>query len=193
MDAYNEANLLFVEMSNKQPNLFKSELISQALTQGTATYVLPNRVVMILIAYIETGSGSDLNDRVLSPISTFEYASYANKVTQGVPSVYWLNRLATPEITFWQPPDASSTYTVFMRVVSQMQDANLPSGETPDLPYLWLDAFVAGLSHRLARIHKPELEQIRKADYDSAWAIAATQNVENVALNIIPGLESYRV
>lgn len=193
MDAYNEANLLFVEMSNKQPNLFKSELISQALTQGTATYVLPNRVVMILIAYIETGSGSDLNDRVLSPISTFEYASYANKTTQGVPSVYWLNRLAIPEITFWQPPDASSTYTVFMRVVSQMQDANLPSGETPDLPYLWLDAFVAGLSHRLARIHKPELEQIRKADYDSAWAIAATQNVENVALNIIPGLESYRV
>lgn len=190
-DAATESNFLLSEWSNKQVNLWKSELQSQLLTQGTATYALPARTVAIMLAYLETGSGQNLVDRVLSPISTTEYASMPNKVQQGQPTVFWFNRLITPEITLWQPPDGNGPYTLKLRCVVQIQDANLPAGETPDIPYRWYDAFTAALAHRLARIWKPELEAVRKADAMEAWQIAATQDVENVPLYIVPGLAPY--
>lgn len=190
-DGYRQANLLLSEWSNKQPNLFVSEQQTQLLTAGTATYSLPARSVMILSCFIRTGSGSSQNDRIIWPVSQYEYAAFPNKNSQGFPSVFWLNRQLTPNVTFYLTPDDTLTYTAYFQIVRQMQDANLASGETPDLPYRFLDAFEAGLAHRLARIYKPELEQARKADAMEAWAVAATQDTENVGLTIAPGLSAY--
>lgn len=190
-DAAREANLLLVEWSNKQPNLFTSEQQILPLVAGTATYALPARSVMILSCFIRTSSGSSQNDRLIFPVSEYEYASYPNKNTQGFPSVFWLNRQITPEITFWAVPDGSQTYTAYMQIVRQMQDANLPGGETPDLPYRFLDAFEAGLAHRLARYYAPAMESLRKQDAIEAWNVAATQDTENVSLCISPGVDGY--
>lgn len=190
-DAYNQSNYAMVKLSNLQPNLWKSELIEQELTQGTATYALPARVVMILLAYIQTGSGTSAVDRVLGPLSTVEYAALTNKSMQAPPSSFWFNRKITPEITLWQVPDADDTYTLFMRCVSQIQDVSIKSGTTLDIPYRWLDAFTADLAYRLSRIHAPQLEQQRKMDANDAWEIAARQDTENVPLMIIPGLSGY--
>lgn len=190
-DAAREANYLLVEFNNKQPNLWRSELQTVPLVQATATYTLPSRTIMILAAYIRTGSGVSQNDRLIFPVSTYEYASYPNKNVQAFPSVFWFNRQIIPEVTLWQVPDASSTYTLLLQTATQIQDANLPGGETADLPNRFLDAFVAGLAYRVARIWKPELEQARKADAAEAWSIAATNDVEDVDLVIAPQVGSY--
>lgn len=190
-DAAHQANLLMVEFGNKQPNLWTSELQTVPLIGGTATYTLPARTIMILICYLRTSTGLTQNDRVLWPQSTIEYGSIPNKNEEGFPSIYWFNRQITPTITFYLVPDQSDVYTAEIQAVRQIQDISLPSGETADLPYRWLDAFEAGLAHRLARSYKPELEQLRKADYAEAWTIAATQDVENVALNINPSISGY--
>lgn len=192
MDAAAEANYLLVEFSNKQPNLWRSELYTFPLVQGTATYTLPARSIMILSCYLRTGTGVSQNDRIQFPVSTVEYASFPNKNEQGFPSVFWFNRQITPQVTFWLVPDASSTYTAELQMVSQIQDVNLPSGETPDLPYRFYDAFLAGLAHRLARNWKPDLEQARKADAQEAWTLAATQDTENVSLILQPMIGVYR-
>ena len=73
----------------------------------------------------------------------------------------------------------------------QIQDANPANAGMPDIPYLWIDAFTAGLSHRLSRIYAPPLEQARKADADEAWLIAASQDVEDVPLFIAPDVGAY--
>lgn len=190
-DGYRELNLALVKFSNLQPNLWTSEQQTIALVAGTATYTLPARSVMILSCFIRTGSGASQNDRLIFPISEFEYASYPNKQDVGFPSVFWLNRQITPTLTFWLVPDATTTYTAYLQVVRQVQDANLPLGETPDLPYRWLDAITAELSFRLARIYAPDKEQMRKADATEAWAVAATNDVENVGLTIQPGIGDY--
>lgn len=190
-DASTQANMLLSEWSNRVPLLWTSELISQALTQGTATYDLPSRVVMILLAYIETGSGTNTIDRVLGPLSTVEYASLTNKTQQSQPTAFWFNRVLPPQIVLWQVPDGGGPYVLKMRCVSQIQDASVQSGTTMDIPYRFLDAFAAGLSHRLARIHKPELEQQRKMDAMEAFQLAATTDTENVPLIIAPGLGRY--
>ncbi len=191
VDAYNEANFLLSEWSSKQPLLWESTLVSQSLSAGTATYDLDAKVVMVLLAYIETGSGTSAQDRVIGPLSTVEYASIPNKAIQAPPTSFWFNRQITPSITFWPVPDQDSTYTAKLRVVTQVQDAALPSGATLDIPYRALDAFTAGLAHRLARIHAPALEDKRKMDAMEAWASFAAGDTENVPFFIVPGLGGY--
>jgi len=191
-DAIFESNFLLSEFSNLQPLLWKSTLISQPLIQGTATYPLPKNVVMILICYLQTASGGGSTQRVLGPLSTVEYDSIPNKTTQAPATSFWLNRQITPTITFWPVPDSGGPYTAFMQVVTQVQDVVLPSGATLDLPYRFLDAFLAGLAVRLARIHAPDRLQDSRAEADRTWQIASTQDVENVPFYIIPGLSTYR-
>lgn len=190
-DAYRQSNLALVRLSNLQPNLWTEETVEVPLIDGTATYTLAARTIMVLITTIRTGSGVTQNDRTLTPVSTVEYQSFPNKASEGFPSVYWFNRQITPTITFWYVPDATDVYTARLQCVRQVQDANLAGGETPDLPYRMLDWFEAELAARLARIYKPDLEDKRKADAAQAWTEAATQDVENVALNIVPALGGY--
>lgn len=186
-----ELNLLLARMSNQQPNLWTVDLQQLPLVQGQASYSLPAETVMITDAYIRTGTGTTTNDRMIFPISRSEYANLANKNVQAFPTQYWFDRLISPTITFYQVPDGNGPYTCCYYRVSQIQDALITNGTNVQVPYLWLDALAAGLAHRMARIFKPELEQIRKMDADEAWNIAATQNVENVPLTVAPGVGGY--
>ncbi len=188
-DAQQESNFLLSEISNLQPNLWTVGLTSTALVAGTATYSVAAQTVMILDAYITYGSPS--TDRLIFPISRTEYASYPNKTEQGFPTVFWYDRLVAQTITLWQVPDSAYTYTLNYYSCRQVQDANYINGQNVELPYRFLDAFVAGLAYRLSRIYRPEQEQLRSADYKRAWDIAAGQDVENVSLYIFPGLGSY--
>lgn len=198
LTARRELNLLFVELSNRQVNLFKVEQLSVDMVSGTPTYDIPGRVVMILDAYISLDDGTtSQTDRYVTPISRTDYAGYSEKFTTGAPTVYWLDRLIAPTITMWPVPDDNGPYVFNYYACVQMQDAALRGGETPDLPYLWLDVLITGLAKRLAKSYPPDgmdamaFEAARKADYDEAWGYASTQNVENVPVSISPGLSSY--
>lgn len=192
IDAGLEGNLLLTEWANKQPLLWTSEIVSATLVEGTATYTLDRQVVMLLDAYIETGSGTSIQSRILGPLSTVEYDSLPNKATQAPPSTYYFKRLITPEITLYPVPDGNGPYTLKMRAVTQVQDATLPSGTTLNVPYRALDAFVAGLAYRLARVHRQELEAARKQDAIEAWETFSGNDTENVPFFIVPGLSGYR-
>lgn len=190
-DAFQEFNLMMSKFANLQVNLWTVDLVTVPLVQGTATYNVDPSTIQILDAYIQTGAGSSQNDRLIFPISRTEYASYPNKTAQSFPSVFWFDRLISPTITLWQVPDASSTYTLKYYRCVQIQDANLTNGETPNVPYRWLDCMVAELAHRLARIWKPELEAAREKDAEKAWNIAATNDVENVPMVLSVGVDGY--
>lgn len=185
-DAENEANLLQTVLANKQPNLWTDELYTQTLTAGTASYTLNARLIAIQAAYLTTTSGGVSTDRILWPLSTFEYAAIPDKTQESPPNSYWYQRLSTPVIYMWPVPDDSATYTLKLRVCRQIQDVSLVSGATLDLPYRWLDVYVADLSHRLSRIYAPDKEMMRKADAAEAWANAATEDQERVPLYIQP-------
>lgn len=186
-------NLLFSAWANSQVNLFKVVLNSVPLTNGVATYAVPNNVVMILDAWITKNSGTQqATDLYISPISRTEYATISNKQTPGQSTQFWFDRTPPAQtITMYPVPDSSGPYVLNYYACIQMQDLNLPGGETPDLPYRWLDAFVSGLAHRLARIYAPALEEIREKDAIKAWATAAAQDTENLGLSLIPTMGVY--
>lgn len=190
--ARRELNFLLSQWSNTGPNLWEVTLIQINLIQGQATYSIPANTVMILDAYrsLNTGTPSQTNI-YMTPISRTEYASYPQPQVQGPPTVYWFDRLISPTVTLFETPDGGGPYVFNCYACIQMQDANLPAGETPDIPYRWLDAMVSGLAHRLARVYAPTMEQQRKADAMEAWTIAATQDTENTPLTIAPSLSGY--
>jgi hypothetical protein len=191
-DARLEANLLLAKIANQQPNLWTVDLQALPLLQGTTTYTVPAETAMILDAYIRFGS--PFTDRVIYPISRTEYSTYPEKTLQAFPTVFWFDRLISPTITLWPVPDGNGPYTLFYYRVRQIQDASYSDGTNAldiELPYLWLDAFVAGLAARLARIYAPPLEGQRKMDADEAWALASKQDVENVNIMMSPGLSFY--
>lgn len=186
-DAKTEANLLQAEWNNKQVNLWTVDLVSTVLVAGTASYDVGDETVMILDAYI-TVNGIDY---VISPISRTEYSAIPDKTQQGRPTQFWFDRLENSTLYLWMVPDSNATYTLNYYRCKLIQDASLTNGTNLQITQLWLDAFAAGLAFRLARIYAPQLRDQLKLDYQEAWDIAASQNVENTPLYLTPGLEGY--
>lgn len=192
-DAASESNMLQVEFSNRQPNLWTSELYTVDLVQGQATYDLPSRMISPMAVYVTTtptGSSTSF-DRILNGISTYEYASLPDKETQAQPTTFWYNRQISPQITLWQVPDGSASYVLKLQILSQPQDSKLPNGVTPNFPFRWLDAYTDALAARLSKIYKPELEDKRKMDAERSWQIAAKEDIEYVPTYIFPALSTY--
>lgn len=186
-DAKLAANFIQITWSNDGLTLWTVDQQTITLAQGTATYAVPADTVMILDLYIVLG---DNNNRLILPFSRTDFASLANPNTQGVPTSFWFNRIIAPTVTFWPVPDGNQVSATYFRY-RQMQDADPRQGGNAEIPYLWLDAFSAGLAHRLSRAYAPALEAQRKMDYQEAYALASKQNTENVALYISPGLAGY--
>ncbi len=190
--ARRELNFMFADWSNETPNLWQVIRTQSALSQGTATYPITPQTIMILDASIVQNFGTaNETRRYITPISRTEYLSFANQQIQGPPTVYWFDRTISPTITFWPVPDNGGPYVFDWFGCTQMFDANMPAGETPDVPYRWLDALVAGLAHRMSRTYAPQLEPLRKADAQEAWQKAATQDTENVPFVLAPQLSGY--
>jgi hypothetical protein len=191
--ARRELNLLFVAFNNAQVNLWKVVLNTISLVAGTATYSIPANTILILDGYITTNPGSQYgqNNRYITQLSRTDYASLSNPNTPGPPTQFWYFRGITQSVTFWPVPDNNGPYTFGYYSALQIQDANLPNGETPDVPLRWYDAMVAGLAYRLARVYAPTLEAQRKMDAKEAWDMAAAQDTENVNLSIGVPLRRY--
>lgn len=189
MDAARTAtNMMLANWSNRGVNLWAVDLITTPLVQGTTTYSVDANTVMILDAYIEYGTPPI--DRIILPISRTEYASYPNKTQQGFPTTFWFDRLISPTVTVWPVPDGSQTSLKYYRV-RRIQDSNLQGAEQVEIPYLWLEAFVYGLAHRLAMIWAPDKVAGSKAIADEAYDIAAAQNIEQAQQYISPQISGY--
>lgn len=185
-------NMMLSRWSNTGPNLWKVDTETITLVAGQSTYPVPADTIMILDMYARTPSGTSNTDRIMMPISRTEYASYPNKAQQGFPTVFWFDRLINPTVTIWPVPDGSGNPTTITYYrVTQVQDANLPGGETLDVPYRWLDAFANGLAYYLSRIWQPQLTAQLKAEADEAYQIASSQDVENVSVYISPQVGGY--
>lgn len=181
------SNMLLANWSNRGVNLWAVDLVTVPLSAGVSTYPVDGDTVTMLDAYVVSGGV----DRIILPISRTEYASYPNKAQQGVTTVFWFDRLISPEVTLWPVPDGNSeTFLKYYRV-RRLQDSDLQGGQQVEVPYLWLDAFAFTLAFRLALVWAPDKAQGLKALADEAYQVAADQNVESAQQYISPTLSGY--
>lgn len=191
-DARLASGLMLTDWDNETPNLWKVDLVTQALTQGVASYNVDADTVTILDTYIRQNDGaSNQYDRIIWPISRTEYASQPNKLQQGTVTTFWYDRLISPTITLWQVPDNSTDELVYYRV-TRLDDANQANGETVDLPSRWLNAFAYGLGARLADMYAPDRADRLLARATLALTTAKEQDTEtNDTLYFGPSIAPY--
>jgi hypothetical protein len=186
------SNMLLSRWANQGVNLWKVDLVTVPLVTGQATYTVDSNTVTMLDAYVTNDMTGENIDRIIMPVSRTEYASYPNKEQQGFPTVFWFDRLLSPTVTLWPVPNVDNgPSTLSYYRVTQIQDSNLTSAQTVDIPYLWMEAFAYGLATRLSQIWAPDKLALLKPFADEAYAIAAEQNVEQAATYISPMVSGY--
>jgi hypothetical protein len=160
------------------------------LVQGCATYPVPSNTIVILDAYYTINTGTTEIDRIMLPISRSEYASYSNKYQQGIPTVYWLDRLLQPTVTLYQTPNGSQASFKYYRL-RQTQDTALQGATVPEMPVYFWNAFTKGLAVELALAWAPTQVPVLKPLADEAYNYAASQNVETANLYVTPVTNGY--
>lgn len=191
-DARMALNALFSSWSNDTPNLWRVDLVSEALVPGQATYDVAADTIMILDAYIRTGAGTpSQNDRIIWPISRTDYASMPNKTLEAPPTVFWFDRLLSPTITLWQTPDDQQSYLLNYYRCTVQQDADMPNGQTADIPPRWIMATLYGLAEVLALIYAPDRHDKLAMKAATELTNAREQDVENTPMTLSPGLSGY--
>lgn len=181
------ANMLLSSFSLHGINLWAVDLVDVPLVTGQATYNVDPNTVFMLDAYV-VSSGQD---RIITPISRTEYASYPDKEQQGFTTVFWFNRQLSPVVTLWPVPDASVTTNLKYYRMRQIQDSNLQNGQTVEIPNMWMEAFADGLAYRLSRIWAPQLSQGLNMQAKESLQLALDNNIEQANTYITPMLSSY--
>lgn len=180
-------NLMFMEWASRGVNLWTVEQGSVPLVAGTATYALPADTVDILEHVVRTGSGTSQSDLVIPRVAFPDYAVLTNKTVQGRPTQVYVNRQATPEITLYPVPDASASYTFVYWRLRRIQDAG-GGTNTMDVPFRFVPCIVAGLAYHLCLKIPNGLERlgVLKAQYDEAWAQAASEDRDRAPVRFVP-------
>lgn len=76
--------------------------------------------------------------------------------------------------------------------MSQVQDASGTIGQTPNIPYRFIDALCAGLAARLARKYAPMTVDALKMEAAEALLVAQLEDEnKNVPLWISPEIQRY--
>lgn len=184
-------NLLFADWANRGINLWTVEQGTIPLTQGTATYNLPNDTVDLIEHVIRTGAGnvSTQVDLTITRISVSTYASIPNKLQQARPIQLWINRQTpTPTVTVWPVPDQTSNYQLIYWRLRRIQDAGAGGTYTQDVPFRFIPCLVAGLAYYLSMKVPGAMErmQVLKQQYDEAWDLASTEDREKAAVRFVP-------
>ena len=181
------ANMMLSRWANQGVNLWAVDEQEIPLITGISTYPVNPTTVMILDTYIVVAS----MDRIITPVSRTEYASFPNKAQIGTPTCYWFDRLLSPTITLWPVPDQRIAPTLKFYRVRQVQDAISQRALNVEIPYVWLEAFADGLIYRLARVWNPAMATGLKAQADESYQIAAARNTENVQTYVSPNTSGY--
>ena len=185
-------DLMLLEWQNKGLNLWTVKSASQALTAGTAAYPLSSEKLDVIEGMVRTDAGdvAKQSDITMRRISITNYARQTNKLSQGRPIQFWVQR-SPDEITvnMWPVPDAVTPYTFFYYYIERIEDTGKPGSNTIDVEARYLPALTAGLAYYLAMKIPSAAQKVPglKAVYDEQWNLAADSSREKASFFLKPG------
>jgi hypothetical protein len=170
-------NLLFSEWANRGINYWAVSNNTLSLTSGTSNYALPPGTIDIIDAVIREND----TDQMINRVSIAEYNQIPNKTETGKPNQYMIDRQYTPQIYFWQVPDAS--YSMVYWAVNQLDDVTL-SNQDADVPYRWTDCICAGLAAKLSLKYASDRYQLLNDVYEKSFSFASSADNDGVNLRV---------
>lgn len=212
-------NILTLEWQNRGLNLWTvdgpnkisatsggSSLTTNYLQKGVASYRLDSATTSLLdiVIRINDEDASTQSDYHMSRISQPTYASLPNKLSQGRPLQYYLQRKEIldvaaggsdqySDITLWPVPDKDSEYKLLYWRVKRISDTGDDASNTMQVPDRFIPALISGLSYQIA-CKRPEATQkigILKQMYEEQFQMAAEEDREKTSARFVPRILGY--
>ena len=144
----------------------------------------------VLDAFIRQTTGGDEIDTPINRMNRAEYANVTNKSTTGKPNQMFIDKQTTPTITVWPVPDKNSTYTIYMNVLTRMDDAD-GATNTIEVPFRFYPCFAAGMAYYISLKKAPERSPVLKQLYEEEFDRAMSQDQSRASFRISPNLGGY--
>ena len=187
-------DLLLLEWQNRGLNLWTIKNASETLVAGTGSFSPTAEKLDIIEGLLRTDAGdaTKQTDLTMTRVSVSHYAHQTNKLTQGRPINYWVERSDSGiTVNFWPVPDSNATYVFNYYYMERIEDTGKPASNTIDIPTRHIPALTAGLAYYLAMKSKdPAVAQkipLLKQDYEDHWTMAADSVREKAPLRLVPG------
>lgn len=186
-------NILLAEWSNRGLNQWTIERVTIPITSASASYNLPSTVIDFLTVVVRMPIGPGTPSQVdlsVDRISRDYYLNIPNKLTQGRPVQFVVDRQITPVLYVWPTPDQN--YDLIVDRLVRMDDAG-SGANTLQVPFRFYPCLAAGLAYYIAMKKAPDRVQLLKAVYEEEFDRAMSEDRDRAALSLTPVRDYYRV
>ena len=193
-------NIMFQEWGNRGVHLWKVKLAKVPLVLGQAEYNFasdstnfPNDIDSVLEGYYRNNSVTTAPvDVALTKIDRSAYSATPNKLTQGTPSQYYVERKLNPSVFLYATPSSSvsntttpSSFQFCFYYLSKIQDVGAYNN-TSDVVNRFYPCMMSGLAYYLSLKYSPDRSQELERRYESELLRALDADNQGTSTFISP-------
>ena len=193
-------NIMFQEWGNRGVHLWKVKLAKVPLVLGQAEYNFasdstnfPQDIDTVLEAYYRNNSDTTAPaDIALTKIDRSTYSQTPNKLAQGTPSQYYVERKLNPSIFLYTTPSSSvsstttpSNFQFCFYYLAKIQDAG-SYNYTSDVVNRFYPCMMSGLAYYLSQKYSPERSGELERRYESEMLRALDADNQGTSSFISP-------
>ena len=193
-------NIMFQEWGNRGVHLWKVKLAKIPLVLGQAEYNyasdstnFPDDIDSVLEAFYRNNSVTTAPvDVALTKIDRSAYSATPNKLTQGTPSQYYVERKLNPSVFLYATPSSSvsntttpSSFQFCFYYLSKIQDVGAYTN-TSDVVNRFYPCMMSGLAYYLSLKFSPDMSQELERRYESELLRALDADNQGTSTFISP-------
>ena len=163
----------------------------RSAADGTSATSNPNGIYGIsdvLEAQLRSNrTATDQSDSPMTKVDRSTYAAFSNKLSQGTPNQYWVQRFIDHvSINVYPTPDSTNaSKDMHFYYIKRIQDAGEYTNAT-DMPFRFVPCMVSGLAYYLAMKYAPQLMQGMKLIYEDEFQRALQEDGSASSTYITP-------
>jgi hypothetical protein len=198
-------NILFQEWGNRGIHYWEIANTNLDLVQGQADYnffrsaadgtsatTAPSNGIYGISDILEAQLRSNYNtttqaDSPMTKVDRSTYAAFSNKLSQGTPNQYWVERFIDKVTIHLYPTPDSTNASKYMHFyyIKRIEDVGSYTNAT-DVPFRFVPCMVAGLAYYLSMKYAPQLIQQNKLIYEDELQRALAEDGSAASTYITP-------
>ena len=198
-------NILFQEWGNRGIHYWEIDETNLDLIQGQSDYdffrasgdgtsatTTPTNGIYGMSDVLEAQLRSNRtqttqSDSPMTKVDRSTYAGFSNKLSQGTPNQYWVERFIDKvRIHVYPTPDSTNaSKDMHFYFIKRIQDVGDYTNAT-DVPFRFVPCMVSGLAYYLAQKYQPQLIQAMKLAYEDELARALAEDGSASSTYITP-------
>ena len=198
-------NILFQEWGNRGIHYWEIDETNLDLIQGQSDYdffrasgdgtsatTTPTNGIYGLSDVLEAQLRSNRtqttqSDSPMTKVDRSTYAAFSNKLSQGTPNQYWVERFIDKvRIHVYPTPDSTNaSKDMHFYYIKRIQDIG-DYTNAADVPFRFVPCMVSGLAYYLAQKYQPQLIQAMKLAYEDEFARALAEDGSASSTYITP-------